>query len=223
MNPMLVENGRLNSATGFDILIGNPPYGESLSEEQITYFKQNFQIKTSETAILFIEKGLNLCKENALETYIIPKSFTFASNYAPIRDFVEDNINFIVDCGKAFENVLFEACIILNRKNVKSFFYNSVRFTNDKEFSLVGIIDKKAKTKFGFYPNGITNDEIKIGEKVIEKCIFLNDIANNSRGEMFQKHIQREGKYKVIGGKEIDRFGIRGIKGYLNDKNLLTV
>ncbi|GHT06232.1 hypothetical protein AGMMS49525_14300 [Bacteroidia bacterium] len=203
-------------------MIGNPPYGASLSEEQIQYYKQNFQIKTSETAILFIEKGLTLCKENALETYIIPKSFTFASNYASTRDFVEDNLCFIVDCGKAFENVLFEACIISNRKNVKSNFYNSVKFTNDKEFCLVGIVDKKIKTKFGFYPNGITNNEIKIGEKIIEKCISLNDIAKNNRGEMFQKFIQNEGKFKVIGGKEIDRFGIRGIKGYLNDEKILT-
>ncbi|MDP2099968.1 MAG: hypothetical protein Q8K10_15270 [Methylobacter sp.] len=41
----------------FDIVIGNPPYGASLSDKQINYFKNNYQIKTTETAILFIEKG----------------------------------------------------------------------------------------------------------------------------------------------------------------------
>jgi hypothetical protein len=39
---------------------------------------------------------------------------------------------------------------------------------------------------------------------------------------MLQKYITEKGNYPIIGGKEISSYGVRGIKGYLNDKSLLT-
>jgi hypothetical protein len=205
----------------FDLVIGNPPYGATLPDENIRYFKDNFKLKTSETAILFIEKGLSFCKENGINTYIIPKSFTFSSNYKKTRDFVENELLQIVDCGKAFENVLFEACIILNHKGCKTDCYKSVLF-NSNQFETIGIINKELKTKFGFYPNGIEQCEISIGEKVIGNSIFLKDISHNSRGEMLQKIVKNSGKYVIIGGNEINKYGIRGVKGYIDDIQFLT-
>jgi hypothetical protein len=212
----------LNDGEGyFDIVIGNPPYGASLSDEDIKYFKANFKLKTSETAILFIEKGLQLCKKYGINTYIIPKSFTFSSNYEKVRDFVENALLQIVDCGKAFEKVLFEACIISTRKEHKIDCYKSVLFDSN-QFETIGIINKALKMKFGFYPNGIKQCEISIGQKVIENCIYLNDISHNSRGEMFQKFVKNSGKYAVIGGKEINKYYVRDIKGYIDNVQFLT-
>lgn len=207
---------------GFDITIGNPPYGAKLSQKEVDYYKKNYKNKTSETTILFIEKGLSLTSLKGNLFYIIPKSFTYSSNYSFIRNYVEEDLNIIVDCGKAFENVKLEACIIgLNREG-HSKFYKSILFNLDKKFELIGNIDKQLKTKFGFYPNGITHSEITLGLKILKNSFYLNDIATNSRGEMLQKHLLLNGKYPVIGGKEINRYSIKSLKGYIDDKNLIT-
>lgn len=216
LNPLVNEN------VGFDIVIGNPPYGATLSKADVALFKEKYKIKTSETAILFIERGLELAQNTGVQTYIIPKSFTFASNYTGIRDFVENEIALIADCGKAFENVKLEACIISVSKGKKLKTYKSILFKSDKSFEVLAKIDKNLKSKFGFFLNGINAHELKIGDKIYENSIWLNDIAYNSRGEILQKHLTPQGKYQVIGGKEIDKYGIRGVKAYINDKNLIT-
>jgi type I restriction-modification system DNA methylase subunit len=207
---------------GFDIVIGNPPYGATPAAETIKYFKKRYKIKTRETAILFIEKGLRLCTENGIQTYIIPKPFIFASNYADIRNYIENDLLQIVDCRMAFEKVLLEQCIILNVKNSKSNTYKSIYCNTYKEFKLIGSIDKKLKSKFGFYLNGVTENEILIAEKILKQSVFLNEIAANIRGAtIHSKDIKTSGKYALIGGKQISRYGIHSIKGFVNEIDLL--
>jgi hypothetical protein len=218
---MQQTDGLNGTQGGFDIVIGNPPYGATLSDENIKYCKDNYTLKTTETAILFIEKGIRLCKKDAVKTYIIPKSFLYSSDYEKTRDFVKKELSLIVDCGKIFEKVLFEACVILNKKEEKLDYYKSVLF-NSNQFEVIGIINKELKSKFGIYLNCVTRNEIIIGEKIAENNIFLNDISHNSRGEAFQEFVKSSGKYKVIGGKQIDKYKIKEIKGYLSDEKLLT-
>lgn len=207
---------------GFDIVIGNPPYGADLPVDQTNYFKTNYKLKTSESAILFIEKGFNILNGNGFQSYIIPKSFTFASNYEQTRDFVVDDLGFLVDCGKAFESVKLEACVFGLKKNSKTKFYKSLKLNADLIVEPNSVIDKSLKTKFGFLPNGLTEHEISLGNKILSKSILLATISKNSRGEILQKKIQQTGKFPIIGGKEINKFGIRGIKGYIKDKSEIT-
>lgn len=206
---------------GFDVVIANPPYGAELRAKDIIYFKSIFTIKTSETAILFIEKGYNLLKPNGVESYIIPKAFTFASNYSAIRDFTEKEITIIGDCGKAFEQVKLEASVIIINRGICSNEYLSVKFEDNQFFKVVGKIDKRLKAKFGFYLNGLTAQEIDLGIKICQDKLYLKDIASNSRGEILQKYIESHGDFKVVGGKEIDRYGIRGLKGYIDKKYIV--
>lgn len=210
------ENG------GFDITIGNPPYGAKLSKPEIDSYKKSYNNKTSETAILFIEKGLNLTSRKGSLFYIIPKSFTYASNYSSIRNYVEEELDILVDCGKAFEKVKLEACIVGLKRDVQSQSYKSILFNSNKRFEQIGDIEKQLKEIFGFYPNGITQSEISLGLKILQNSFFLNDIATNSRGEMLQKHLLSNGKYPVIGGKEIDRYNIKSSKGFIDDKSFIT-
>lgn len=210
------ENG------GFDITIGNPPYGAKLSKPEIDYYKKSYNNKTSETAILFIEKGLNLTSAKGSLFYIIPKSFTYASNYSSIRNYVEEELDILVDCGKAFEKVKLEACIVALKRDSQSQSYRSILFNSNKRFEQIGNIEKQLKEIFGFYPNGITQSEISLGLKILQNSFFLNDIATNSRGEILQKHLTSSGKYPFIGGKEIDKYSVKGIKGYIDDENLIT-
>ena len=205
---------------GFDIVIGNPPYGGALTKKEVEYFKQTYTLKTSETAILFIEKGKALLKSGGLLAYIVHKSYSFASNYAKTRDFTINELMLTVDCGKAFESVLLEAMVFILQKGLKQKNYNSILF-DGKSFQVISNIEKSLVKDFGFILNGINAKEISIGLKMGESGVFLNDIANNSRGEAFQKFIDEDGgDYAVIGGAEINQYGIRGIKGYINEGSI---
>lgn len=198
--------------TGFDLVIGNPPYGVKLSNEQLSSFKQSYKIKTSETAILFIEKGIRLLNSHGNLSYIVPKAFTFASNYTEIRDFVFKGLNILVDCGKVFDKVKLEACVFHYQKGSNFKDYRSFRFYED-DLEYISKISKTLCIKFGFFLNGIIEKELNIGILMSDTKIFLKDIASNTRGEMLQSFISETGELSVIGGKEIDRYGIRKIKG----------
>lgn len=205
----------------FDIVIGNPPYGAKLDPKKIKRYKEEFELKTSETAILFIEKGYKLLKANGIENFLTPKSFSFASNYDNARNFIGEDLVILGDCGKAFEKVKFEVCMILAQKSIKLKSYASVKFDKSKRFREISTISKGIKDIFGFFPNGISDEEIKIGLQIIKVKQSLNDIAVNSRGEMLQQFINPTGKIKVIGGKEIDKYSVRSIKGFLEDLSLV--
>lgn len=206
----------------FDIVIGNPPYGAKLTKEEIEVHNKSYKLKSSETAILFIERGFQLCATHGVESYIIPKSFSYASNYQNTREFTKDNIAILGDCGKAFDKVKLEACIIVLNKARRTEHYLSVKYNKDKTIQPISRINKKLIETFGFFPNGIIQSEIEIGLKILGQNQSLNNYATNSRGDMLQKHLLVKGKYPVIGGKDIEKYKIRSYKGYINDKSLLT-
>ena len=200
---------------GFDIVIGNPPYGAKLNNEEKNQLKRIYDIKTSETAIIFIEQGIKLLNEKGTQTYIIPKAFTFASNYSKIRDYVQNQLSIVVDCGKAFEKVKLEACIILNTLSNTKNDYNNLCFVDD-HFDFIAKISKATKPAFGFFLNGVDEISINLGMKIKENSVSLGDISTNNRGEPLQRELLTDGTYPVIGGKDIDRESIRSIKGFVN-------
>jgi hypothetical protein len=62
-------------------------------------------------------------------------------------------------------------------------------------------------------------EEILIGIKILSTGLTLNDISTNQRGAMVQELLSEQGDRNVIGGAEIQKYGITGIKGrvYLQD------
>ena len=200
---------------GFDIVIGNPPYGAKLSNNEKRKLRTLYVNQTSETAILFIEKGCNELQSNAVISYIIPKAFTYSSNYKSIRNYVKDDISIIVDCGKAFEQVKLEACIISIRKNSNSESYLNLLYS-DGLFQTIGEIHKSTCDNYGLFLNGITPESVSIANKMLRDSDFLGNISSNCRGEALQSYLTTNGDVDVIGGKDIDRHGIRSIKGKLS-------
>jgi len=204
---------------GFDCIIGNPPYGAELSEQEKNYFSQKFNIGSTDTAILFVKHALGLLKDGGRLGFIIPKAFCFASNYKKLRDFVWDYVEEIVDCGKVWKQVKLEQVIVILRKGERLNKYKSSRFSNSN-FQLLGEIEKKTAKEFGFFLNSVTDKEVKIAKKIKGSSIFLNSIGNNQRGAMLQKYISEKGDWDAIGGAQIDRFGIRGVKGKIEKSKI---
>ena len=201
---------------GFDVVIGNPPYGAKLDNNTQKYLNDKFIAGGSETAISFIKLAYdNLLKPNGNFGFIIPKAFTFASNYESIREYVLNDINTVIDCKKVWKEVLLEQVIILFTKNKRPDYYNCGKLLG-QEIKIVGEIDKQHFRTFGFYLNDISNLELNIGLKIRKSNKFIGDIAYNSRGGIFQNKIKETGDIEVLGGAEIQRQGILSIKGRID-------
>ena len=86
--------------SGFDIVIGNPPYGGKYSEIEKKYFKLNYESAKTlpnkqkgslDTFTLFIEQGFNSLRKNGCLTFIVPISITSSDSMTGIHNLLERN------------------------------------------------------------------------------------------------------------------------------------
>jgi hypothetical protein len=201
------------------VIIGNPPYGADLTNSERFYLDKLFNIGSSDTAILFIKKAKNLLNDNGYLGFIIPKAFSFASNYQKIRENIWYNLKILIDCRKVWKEVLLEQVIAIINNNSQSQ-YDTGILVNHK-IEIIGRIEKETAKKFGFFINGISEIETNIGMKILNNTIPLKKISINRRGAMLQQYIIqgypiKDDEIKIIGGAEINKFGLKGFKGKVN-------
>ena len=75
---------------GFDVVIGNPPYGAKFNSAEKKYFKDTYkhQDYQPESYLFFIEKGVDLTKDSGLLSYIIPNTWLINLKLKNIRRFI---------------------------------------------------------------------------------------------------------------------------------------
>ncbi|MFT4967300.1 MAG: hypothetical protein ACI9CD_000299, partial [Candidatus Deianiraeaceae bacterium] len=200
---------------GFDVVVGNPPYGAELLEIAQDYLRKNYDCGSTDTAAVFTYKANLLTKEKVNISFIIPKSYCYASNYAKLRKINKSQIYRLADCGKVWNEVKLEQIIICLSKNKTDEFTSLKR--NDGTFEDIGTVKQNDCELFGFFINGISESELNLAKKIKANCVTLNDVSRNGRGMiMLQSDFKQRGALEVIGGNEIDRFGVKSIKGVID-------
>lgn len=114
---------------GFDIVIGNPPYGVSLKgQNREIVVKALGKVPDYEIYYYFIEIAKKLLTKNGINSYILPNTFLFNVFASDYRKNILDNwhVDIIIDCT-AFK--LFEAATVYNVIIV---------FSKSKDAKLVG-------------------------------------------------------------------------------------
>ncbi len=68
---------------GFDVVIGNPPYGAKFNETEIFFYRKEFKVVTghAEAYYLFFEQGNRILKQHGYLGFIIPNAW-FNNKYA---------------------------------------------------------------------------------------------------------------------------------------------
>lgn len=203
---------------GFDVVIGNPPYGAGLDESDRKYISNNYTTGTSykNTALIFIERSLKLLKDGGYFGMIVPKSLAFSQRWRVGRELIISDLTKVVDVSKAFKDVLLEQVIIILKKGAGENKYEiqTIRSAEDKntfvEKRYVEVIDSL-----------IVHDDIhdlKIFQKMNSDCIYLGDISKTSRGLPFQKHVVKtKSAYNVLRGKNIARYFLSESNEFLDD------
>jgi hypothetical protein len=205
---------------GFDAVVGNPPYGAELGVEEREYLEKKFKSGITDTAALFMLGAAEFLNESGINGFIIPKAFTYASNWKKTRDKLLDDIYIIADCGKVWSNVKLEMSIYISLKNSSG--KRLIYYKRDgQEIKYFGKKDKKLCAEFDLILNGVTREEINIGIKMKRDNKTLNDFVTNQRGGMLQNAIQEKGNMRVLGGKQIGRYTIStNTKGNMDKKDI---
>jgi len=114
---------------GFDIIIGNPPYGAYFNESHKNYIIENYksyQYKF-ESYLYFFEKGIEIMRIGGFLSYITPEMFLRLEKSKNIRQFLLNKscLQELKFCGEnVFEDVKVNSVVLTLRKgeeNAKSF------------------------------------------------------------------------------------------------------
>jgi len=75
---------------GFDVVIGNPPYGALFTDDEIKYIKSKYAVSVwrVESYLLFIERGAKLLKKDGSLGLIIPDTLLNLGFTQPSREFL---------------------------------------------------------------------------------------------------------------------------------------
>ena len=85
-----IEFSEVLSLGGFDAVIGNPPYGAVLTEEEAAYISQHYKVQSYQldTYLVFVEKALSIVKKNAPVGMIIPNTWLLNLTQENFRKYI---------------------------------------------------------------------------------------------------------------------------------------
>jgi len=205
------EKDRRKENPGFDVVIGNPPYGPIFTQVERYFIELNFPYSRSNKngAMVFIEKGLGLKKIDGFFGFIVPKSLSFSQKWASGRHLVIEQLGIALDVSKAFEEVLLEEMIIVvSNAYTQRKFYKSAILFEDREIAALPV-KKEVVNLSDTLLLGIDKKELKVFEEIFAVSFFLTKISKSVRGLPFQKFMKSNFEQKgipIYRGDHIARF-----------------
>ncbi len=187
---------------GFDVVIGNPPYGATLTEEQISFFRRTYStvVGHSEVYYLFTEKTiLQLSKKAGIIGFIIPNAWLSNKYASALR-------KLIINSTKIKVLINFNRKIIFEDANVEtSIFILTNQQSTETQITLVGqdLIDLYSYKQYewrnnqgyllSFAPNKKVDDIVKKLNKSEFKLSDKLDISNGIKPYQVGYGINKEG------------------------------
>lgn len=228
---------------GFDIIIGNPPYGAKLSNIEKELFKEYYSdvhMRTPETYCYFISLAFKLVNSNGIVSYIVPNNMFFQNENEKTRSlllFSHQLIRAINLGDNTFENADVPTCIfIANSKETEIY---EVKYSDYRKYNISNIewnkdyesISTELIKTVPAYVLGLSNVNIRIINEIKRHGVLIDSIAEEmasgissggdkifriSAKESEELHLEKEILHKVLVGAEIDNY-------LINDKNHVII
>ena len=168
------------SKGGFDIVIGNPPYVLISKEIFNKLYAKDFNYQEGKIDLyrLFIEKGIYLCGNNGILSFITPNTFLSIKNCTKLRQLLlRDNSICFVD---NYDQSIFDASVNsvvfqLSRNTSSDIIKINHHSNNDVRTSILDVNEIKESSYFEISINA-DDAAFKIKNKMINSSTLLIDI-----------------------------------------------
>ncbi|MCK4357695.1 MAG: N-6 DNA methylase [Candidatus Cloacimonetes bacterium] len=202
--------------TGFDVLIGNPPYvrPHNLSSEYKKYFWKNYKSFTAKSDIyaVFIEKSLCLLKRNSTLGFIVSSTWLGLESFTNLRDIILKNqiIAISKPLKKVFKDATVETILLFVERNSEKNKEFKVLDLHDNILFEIGKINQKTfiKTPYNIFDLSLKEQKITINKPTKplsdfvdfyyglktgddKKFISFNIIDENSKKLLRRRDFQR--------------------------------
>lgn len=213
---------------GFDIVIGNPPYGILIDDSLKDYYTQNFPLAKYKLNlyILFLERMFQIYKKGIV-SFIIPKSLLINSYFDEMRKYIlthSEVKEMFTITEKVFEDaevgssliITFEIKEDINPKNL-------VRLANcektfdfrDQQNLTENTVTQESLIKSGKSEIVIQSEDSSVIKAKIEKFPlakefyrFRNGLNPGNIKDKLISRVRNEFSEKIIWGREIKRYNI---------------
>ena len=173
---------------GFNIVIGNPPYGVAFKLEEKKYFELHYSYVKSvyESYRLFLERVAALVKEESLVGLIIPNTWFYLTNAQHIRVELLSKFSILKLINlpqSVFEDATVDTCIIIFTKKIINnnqigayFFPHKDKINNLSNLNYVAVKQKDLLDSPGSVINLKLNvDDVQLIAKIKKQPVVLND------------------------------------------------
>ena len=232
---------------GFDVVIGNPPYGALFSDTEKEFLKESYTYKSGkpESYVFFIEKTISLLKQNGVFGFIIPNAWLTNYYGQQLRKHILNNCRILqvvnLEPVKVFSDAIVDTVIltahkeaeIVPRENIINILEGSL---DSKIFFKHSISQKSWQADKEALFNIMTNDqEASIIEIMLSLSTPLSEICEYSQGiipyktkeegnkNLYISTIRQSDSWKPLldSGNSIDRYSLKWNGQYIHYGNWL--
>lgn len=216
---------------GFDVVVGNPPYGISISEQEKEFFRNNYPNSNYKINlyILFIERSVQIFR-NAVVHFIIPKSLLFNSYFKNIRELLINETNLeevftlkekVFADAEVGDSLLLKISLPKKKKTTTHLIakvnFNDVSGTDYYEKQSYFLSDNNSEISIVSNSGKALVEKIKKFPKIIDFYNLKNGLnTGNVKHKLVSKDNQSANYKKIIWGKDINRYKICWSGEYIN-------
>ena len=220
---------------GFDVVIGNPPYGMVTSGIQKDYFQKSFASTEGrfDNYELFLEKGTKLCRERGLLGFIVPSPLLTNLYTRKLRTYlleqcaIKEIVNFGMD---VFEDPTIHTCIIIvsqghiikNNVKVRKQVLAKDELRNEFDYEIPqSLLGKNENAAFDIFVDPTSQQILKrlqtLTQPLGEICFIRQCIKTGNDQAHVQLSIRHPGSpwKPTLRGKSISRYSTHEINLYV--------